>query len=78
MLISEQTLYSIVEKAKLYDELVKFEKHKIVCCSFCGKSQNEVKKIILGADNISICNECVEQCTEIIESEYKADKEPIE
>ena len=39
-------------------------------CSFCGKSQHEVKKLIAGP-NVSICNECVELCMDIIREEDK-------
>ena len=41
---------------------------KHVCCSFCGKSQEQVKKIIAGPD-VFICNECVDLCKEIIDEE---------
>ena len=34
-------------------------------CSFCGKSHNEVKKLI-GGPKVCICNECVDICNEII------------
>src|ERR1041385_1546624 len=34
-------------------------------CSFCGKSQNEVKKLIAGP-TVYICNECIDICNEII------------
>lgn len=34
-------------------------------CSFCGKSQEEVKKLIAGPD-VYICNECIELCNEIL------------
>ena len=37
-------------------------------CSFCGKGQKEVKKLIAGP-SIYICNECVDLCAEIIEDE---------
>lgn len=36
------------------------------CCSFCGKKQNEVKKLIAGA-TVYICNECVKLCQKILE-----------
>ncbi len=39
-------------------------------CSFCGKSQDEVKKLIAGP-SVYICNECVDLCNEIIEEEVK-------
>jgi hypothetical protein len=39
---------------------------KTLYCSFCSKSQHEVKKLISGPFNIFICDECVDQCNEII------------
>ena len=39
-------------------------------CSFCGKSQHEVKKLIAGPA-VFVCNECVELCAEIIHDEQK-------
>ncbi|MBW2036671.1 MAG: ATP-dependent Clp protease ATP-binding subunit ClpX [Deltaproteobacteria bacterium] len=39
-------------------------------CSFCGKSQDEVKKLIAGPA-VYICDECIELCNEIIEEEYE-------
>jgi len=39
-------------------------------CSFCGKVQDEVKKLIAGP-SVYICNECVDLCNEIIEEEIK-------
>ncbi len=39
-------------------------------CSFCGKSQDEVKKLIAGPA-VYICDECIELCIEIIEEEYE-------
>lgn len=35
-------------------------------CSFCGKTQHEVAKIILGPKEIAICDECVNLCVDII------------
>jgi hypothetical protein len=64
-MIDEKTLYSIFDKAKKYDELLVFAKLPVLCCSFCGKSQNEVTKLIAATD-VYICNECVEFCNEII------------
>ena len=40
-------------------------------CSFCGKSQHEVKKLIAGP-TVFICDECVELCMDIIKEEHKA------
>ena len=42
-------------------------------CSFCGKSQNQVKKLIAGP-GVYICNECVDLCNEIIDEELKEQK----
>lgn len=36
-------------------------------CSFCGKGQGEVRRLIAGPDAVSICDECVALCNEIIE-----------
>jgi ATP-dependent Clp protease ATP-binding subunit ClpX len=44
-------------------------------CSFCGKSQNEVRKLIAGPA-VYICDECIELCNEIIREEYEKGKEP--
>jgi len=38
-------------------------------CSFCAKSQDQVKKLIAGPGAVYICDECVELCREIIEEE---------
>ena len=40
-------------------------------CSFCGKSQHEVRKLIAGP-TVFICAECVELCTDIISEETKS------
>ena len=42
-------------------------------CSFCGKVQDEVKKLIAGP-SVYICNECVDLCNDIIEEEIKMTK----
>jgi ATP-dependent Clp protease ATP-binding subunit ClpX len=43
-------------------------------CSFCGKGQDEVKKLIAGP-SVFICNECVDLCNEIIAEEWEEAKE---
>lgn len=45
-------------------------------CSFCNKSQEQVKKLIAGPAGVYICDECVEICADIIEEEYE--EEPAE
>jgi ATP-dependent Clp protease ATP-binding subunit ClpX len=42
-------------------------------CSFCGKSQKEVKKLIAGP-TVYICDECIELCNDIIAEEYDRDE----
>ena len=43
-------------------------------CSFCGKEQAKVKKLIAGP-NIYICNECIDLCNDILKEEDKSDKD---
>ncbi|MBT8074676.1 MAG: ATP-dependent Clp protease ATP-binding subunit ClpX, partial [Xanthomonadales bacterium] len=43
---------------------------KILYCSFCGKSQHEVRKLIAGP-SVYICDECVELCNDIIREELE-------
>jgi ATP-dependent Clp protease ATP-binding subunit ClpX len=38
-------------------------------CSFCGKSQSQVRKLIGGSAGVFICDECVDLCCEILEEE---------
>ncbi len=50
-------------------------------CSFCNKTQDQVKKLIAGPNGIYICDECVEICADIIDEEYDeapADTEQME
>ncbi|MDE6182420.1 MAG: ATP-dependent Clp protease ATP-binding subunit ClpX [Eubacteriales bacterium] len=47
----------------------KNDDNKIIC-SFCGKSQNEAKKLVAGPKNIYICDECVDLCCQIIYEEF--------
>ena len=48
------------------------EPHNLTC-SFCGKSQREVKKLIAGP-TVYICDECIELCNEIIAEEYEREE----
>ncbi|MBQ6132750.1 MAG: ATP-dependent Clp protease ATP-binding subunit ClpX [Lachnospiraceae bacterium] len=47
--------------------------HEAVRCSFCGKPQGQVRKLIAGPGNTFICDECVEICMEILEEELDYD-----
>jgi len=40
-------------------------------CSFCSKSRKDVTKMIVGASKVSICNECVNLCNEILDEDVK-------
>jgi len=46
---------------------------KLLYCSFCGKSQHEVRKLIAGP-SVFICDECIELCNDIIREETSSDK----
>ncbi len=46
---------------------------KLVYCSFCGKNQNEVRKLIAGP-SVYVCDECVELCNDIIRDELLEDE----
>ncbi len=47
---------------------------ELLKCSFCGKSQKQVKKLIAGP-GVYICDECIDLCNEIIEEEFSATEE---
>ncbi|MEF9939402.1 MAG: ATP-dependent Clp protease ATP-binding subunit ClpX [Clostridium sp.] len=44
-------------------------------CSFCGKTQDQVRKLIAGSDNVYICDDCIELCAEILEEEFSGQDE---
>ena len=46
------------------------DSEKLLYCSFCGKSQNEVRKLIAGP-SVFICDECVDLCNDIIREEVQ-------
>jgi ATP-dependent Clp protease ATP-binding subunit ClpX len=49
---------------------------KVLYCSFCGKSQHEVKKLIAGP-SVFICDECIELCNDIIRDEVPSDSPQV-
>tara|TARA_Y100000748_G_scaffold271316_1_gene244498 strand:+ start:572 stop:1819 length:1248 start_codon:yes stop_codon:yes gene_type:complete len=51
------------------------DKNKL-SCTFCGKGQEEVRKLIAGP-SVYICDECVDLCNDIIDEEVKADEEEV-
>ena len=46
-----------------------------ICCSFCGRPQEQVRKLIAGPRGAFICDECVDICAEIIEEEMQEEEE---
>ncbi len=40
-------------------------------CSFCGKTQDQVRKLIAGTNNVFICDECIDLCAEILDEEME-------
>lgn len=57
--------------------MAKFEDKKTVKCSFCGKSQEAVRRIIAGP-GVYICNECIDLCSSIIEEQYDTEDEAMQ
>ncbi len=55
----------------------KIDEKKQPKCSFCGKTQEQVRRLIAGP-TVFICDECIELCSEIIEEEFEEFKEDIE
>ena len=47
-------------------------------CSFCNKTQEQVRKLIAGPSGVYICDECVEICADIIEEEYEEEEEILD
>lgn len=51
--------------------MTKYDENKKLKCSFCGKPQDQVKRLIAGPD-VYICDECVDLCVEIIREEFES------
>src|SRR3981189_76571 len=56
------------------DSRGKHDDGKLLYCSFCGKSQHEVRKLIAGP-SVFVCDECVELCNDIIREELDERRE---
>ncbi len=50
---------------------------KELFCSFCGKSDSEVERIIAGPNNMAICNECIEKCSMLLEKRSEKATEAV-
>ncbi|MGP1348210.1 MAG: ATP-dependent Clp protease ATP-binding subunit ClpX [Stomatobaculum sp.] len=44
-------------------------------CSFCGKTQEQVRKLLSGPNGVFICDECVDLCSEILDEEFSEERE---
>ena len=53
------------------------DEDKLLYCSFCGKSQDEVRKLIAGP-SVYVCDECVELCNDIIRDELAEDEKSLD
>ena len=60
------------EPSAAIDNILADAKNGTLRCSFCGKSQNEVQKLIAGPQ-VYICNECIDICNEIIADDSAQD-----
>ncbi len=45
-----------------------------VRCSFCGRNENQVEKLIAGPTGVYICDECIDMCVDIMEEEYEKEQ----
>lgn len=52
--------------------MTKFDEKKQLKCSFCGKSQDQVKRLVAGP-SVYICDECIELCQSILKEEIRSD-----
>ena len=50
--------------------MAKYDDKKQLKCSFCGKTQEQVKRLIAGP-GVYICDECIDLCSEIIADEFQ-------
>jgi ATP-dependent Clp protease ATP-binding subunit ClpX len=55
----------------------RYDEKKQLKCSFCGKTQEQVKRLVAGP-GVYICDECIELCSEIIEEEFEETKADVE
>jgi ATP-dependent Clp protease ATP-binding subunit ClpX len=55
----------------------RYDEKKQLKCSFCGKTQEQVKRLVAGP-GVYICDECIELCSEIIEEEFEESKADTE
>ncbi len=58
--------------------MARYEDERIVRCSFCGKPQDKVRRILAGPNGVFICNECIELCQELIDDGVTPDTKTVE
>ena len=56
--------------------MARYDDKKQLKCSFCGKTQDQVRRLVAGP-GVYICDECIELCQEIIEEEFEDASELI-
>lgn len=64
----EKAFYEVVEKAQKYDSLLLLKNSNTIHCSFCGKAQEDVAKLVAGP-RAFICDECIGLCVEMLKEE---------
>ena len=57
---------------------VNMARNSDIRCSFCNKTQDQVRKLIAGPAGVYICDECVDICADIIEEEYEEEEEIVD
>lgn len=56
--------------------MAKNNEHGKICCSFCGKTEDRVRKMMAGPNDIFICDECISIGAEIIDEELEIEEDP--
>ena len=56
--------------------MAKIDDKKQLKCSFCGKSQDQVRRLVAGP-GVNICDECVELCSDIIDDDFEEFSSPV-
>ena len=56
--------------------MAKIDDKKQLKCSFCGKSQDQVRRLVAGP-GVNICDECVELCSDIIDDDFEEFSGPV-
>ena len=65
----EQPAYDSVKEVKFMAS--RTDSSKQFRCSFCNKTQDQVRKLVAGPKGVYICDECIEVCAEIMEDEFE-------